>query len=228
MRLISTIEITALVSFGIFLTPVSLAQQIDAELHGMSARQILKCARDEKCKLHGEQLWLGKALSKPGNIPLLIGAYDGADANQREVIIIALYRLRNPRVEAFMRGIAFNGLKPHEPDYDPYWYPLQNLARACDERALARLSRPENIMEAYPIGCIWWQDTVKAFGDCNHRPAIPYLIEALSTACINIDDNASKALKKLLPGTCESKKWPDAMQQCYRQVARKRGYKTFR
>jgi len=126
-----------------------------------------------------------------------------------------------------MRRIAFIGLKPHEPDSDPQWYPLQYLAQTCDQRALARLSRQENIKESYPIGCMWWQDTVKAFGDCNYRPATPYLIEALSTACINIDDNAAEALKRFFPGVCEEKKWPEAMQECYREVARKHGYKTF-
>jgi hypothetical protein len=227
MSLISSTAIAAVASFGILLIPVLGAQQLDDTLRGMSPRQILECARDEACKLHQERLWLAKALSRPKNVPLLIGAYARADPYQREVIVIALFSLRGPRVETFMRGIAFKDLKPHEPDYDPYWYPLQYLARACDERALARLSRPENIMKAYPIGCIWWQDTVKAFGDCNYRPAIPYLIEALSCACLNIDDNAYQALKKFLPGTCENKKWPEQMQRCYREVARKRGYKVF-
>jgi len=68
-------------------------------------------------------------------------------------------------------------------------------------------------MKGYPIGCMWWQDTVKAFGDCNYRPAIPYLIEALSTAGINIDKNASKALKKFLPGHAKTRKSHATMLQ---------------
>jgi hypothetical protein len=228
MRLFQTIEVAAAIAMGTLLVTHPRPQQPEDGLGGMSAQQVLNCAKDEKCKLHDDRFELAQALSGRQNIPLLIGAYEGASSYQGEVIVIGLFRLRDPRVEAFMRRIAFSNLKPHEPDYDPYWYPLQYLARGCDERALARLSRPENIMKAYPIGCMWWQDTVKAFGDCNYRPAIPYLIEALSTACINIDENAAKALKKLLPGTCENKKWPEAMQQCYRQAARKRGYKMLR
>jgi hypothetical protein len=226
--LISSIEIAAVVSFGLLLIPVAGAQQPNDALRGMSARQILNCAKDEKCPSHDDTLWLGKALSRRKNIPLLIDAYARANRGQKEVIVIALFSLNDPRVEDFMRSIAFKGLRPHEPDHDPYWYPLQYLARTCDERALARLSRPENIMKGYPIGCMWWQDTVKAFGDCNYRPAIPYLIEALGCACLNIDDNALRALKKFLPGTCENKKWPEQMMQCYRRVARKRGYKVLR
>jgi hypothetical protein len=231
MRRVPTFEVAAAITLAALLVPQLCAPQADDTedaLRGMSAREILNCAKDEKCKAHDDRFELAQALSMRKNIPLLMSAYEGAGSYEREVIVIALFRLRESRVEAFMRGIAFRDLKPHEPDYDPYWYPLQYLARACDGRALARLSRPENIMKAYPIGCMWWQDSVRAFGDCNYRAAIPYLIEALDTACVNIGDNASKALKKFLPGTCENKKWPQPMQQCYRQIARKRGYKVFR
>jgi hypothetical protein len=228
MRSIRTIEIAAVVCLGVLLVPASGAKDQENPLRGKSVRQILDCAKDKTCASEHDQWELAGAVSIPGNIDLLIEAYKRADKDQKPVIVIALYSLRDPRVRVFMRAIAFNGLKPHEPDYDPHWYPLQYLAQACDQRALARLSRPENIQEAYPIGCMRWQDTVKAFGDCNYRPATPYLIEALSTACINIDDNAEKALKKFFPGVCEDKKWPEAMQQCYTEVARKHGYKMFR
>lgn len=212
---------------GIALIPSSGAQQPEDALRGKSAQQILKCMKDKACKWRYDQFALAHALSKQKNIPLLIDSYANADADERGVIVIALFWLRGPKVEAFMRSIAFKDLKPRQPDYPPRWYPLQYLARGCNGRALARLSRPANILKSYPIACLQWQDTVKAFGDCNYRPAIPYLVEALNTACMNIDANAYYALKKFFPGACENKKWPDAMQKCYRQVARKHGYKTF-
>jgi hypothetical protein len=219
--------ISALVSAWMALNLGLGAQQPGDALRGKSAQQILDCARDEACKSQYDQFLLADALSKPGNISLLIGSYPKADDYVKGVIVMALFSLRGPKVETFMRGIAFKDLKPHRPDYAPGWYPLQYLARGCNGQALARLSRPENITKGYPIACMQWQETVKAFGDCKYRPAIPYLIEALSTACLNIDSNASEALKKLLPGTCEDKKWPDAMQKCYRRVAQERGYKIF-
>lgn len=227
MRSSRTIELAAVFILGAVLLPVAYADGQENSLRGKLVQQILACVKDKTCASQHDQWELATAVSRPGNIGLLINAYKRATNDQKPVIVIALYSLRDPRVKVFMHDIAFNGLKPHEPDYDPQWYPLQYLARECDQQALARFSRPENIKESYPIGCMWWQDTVKAFGDCNYRPAIPYLIEALSTACLNIDGNAEEALKKFFPGACENKKWPEAMQQCYREVARKHGYKTF-
>jgi len=228
MRSIRAVKVAAVVVVGVFLSRASFANGQENILHGKSVQQILDCAKDKTCASQHDEWELAKAVSRPENIDLLIGSYKRADnVDQEPLIVMALFSLHDPRVDTFMRGIAFKGLKPHEPDNDPQWYPLQYLARGCDQRALARLSRPENIKEAYPIGCMWWQNTIKTFGDCNYRLATPYLIEALSTACINIDNNAAKALKKFYPGTCESKQWPEAMQQCYREVAQKHGYKTF-
>jgi len=228
MRLVRMGRISPLFLLAALVVPLSKAQDSDRTLRGMSVHQVLACAKDQKCRLHYEEWELADAISRHQNITALIDAYQGADEGQREIIVLALYSLRDLRVEAFMRTIAFRGLKPHEPDYEPQWYPLQYLARVCDGRALARLSRPENIREAYPVGCILWQDTVKAFGDCNYRPAVPYLIDALDTACLNINDNALQALKKFFPGACDSEKWPTAVQRCYGEVARKHGYTLIR
>ncbi len=221
--------ISVLVSAGIALSPVVGAQQSEDSLRGKSAQQILNCAKNKACNSQYDYFSLADALSKPRNVPFLIHLYPKADAYEKQIIVLALYPLKGPRVLAFMRGIAFENLKPNQPDYAPGYYPLQYLAKRCDGRALARLSRSANIEKGYPIACMQWQYTVKTFGNCEYRPAIPYLIEALDTACLNIDDNAFEALKKLLPGAgaCEEKKSLEATQKCYRQFARSHGYKTF-
>lgn len=228
MRLVRMAGISLLFLLAALVVPVSKAQESERKLRGMSVQQVLVCAKDRDCRSHYDEWELADAISRDQNISVLIDAYQRVDEGQRDVIVLALYSLRDLRIEAFMRTIAFRGLKPREPDYDPQWYPLQYLARVCDGRALARLSRPENIRESYPVGCILWQDTVEAFGDCNYRPAVPYLIAALDTACMNINDNALQALKKFFPGACDSKKWPAEVQRCYGEVARKHGYTLIR
>lgn len=206
MRLVRMAGISPFFLLAALVVPVSKAQDSERTPRGMSVQQVLACAKDRDCRSHHDEWELANAISHHQNIAALIDAYQRAGESQRDVIVLALYSLRDLRVEAFMRTIAFRGLKPREPDYDPQWYPLQYLARVCDGRALARLSRPENIRESYPVGCILWQDTVEAFGDCNYRPAVPYLIDALDTACMNINDNALQALKKffLAPATARS------------------------
>lgn len=227
MRLIRTLGLPIFIVVGVFLATGTVASDRDTTLRGKSVNDVLACAKDKLCASQHSKWELEAAMSERKNIPALIDAYKSANDDQRAIIVMALCNRRDSRVETFMRRIAFKDVKPHEPDSEPQWYPLQNLARACDQSALGRLSRPENIMTAYPVGCIMWQDTVKAFGDCDYRPAIPYLIEALNTACVNIDDNAAAALEKFLPGECKNTKWPEPKQQCYRRVAQKHGYKTF-
>ena len=198
------------------------------DLKRMSEKELLQCIDNNACsRQHGE--WdIADELAARGGVTFMTGAYARADAAQRGVLVKALFRINNPRVLAFMRKIAFVGLKPGQPDYDPEYFPLQYLAKGCNKRALARLSRYANIKDAYPVGCILWQNTVKQFGACGYRPAIPYLIEALTTACFNIDDNAFEGLRKLLPGVCTGEfKTPEAAQECYAKAAKRRGIKLY-
>ncbi len=193
-------------------------------LKRMSESQLLQCADNDAC-LGQHYVWdIAREMAARGNVAFMTRAYARADAAQRALLVKALYYINSPRVLAFMRKIAFKGLKPGKPDYAPMYFPLEYLAKRCDERSLRRLSRYANIKDGYPIGCMWWQDTVKQFGACGYRPAIPYLIEVLTTACLNIDGNALEGLRNLLPGVCTAAfKTPEAAQRCYAKAAKWRG-----
>ncbi len=185
-RIFRKTAFAALIGAVVALIPGLGAQQLGEGLRGKPAQQILNCAKDKACESHYDYFSLADALSKPRNIPLLIRSYTKADAYEKQIIVLALYPLKGPKVLAFMRSIAFRHLRPHEPDYAPGYYPIQYLAKRCNGRALARLSRPANVLNGYPIACLQWQYTVKTFGDCHYRPAIPDLIADLNAACMNI------------------------------------------
>lgn len=198
------------------------------DLKRMSEKKLLQCIDSNACSRQHDEWDIADELAARSDVNFMIGAYSRADAAQRAVLVKALFQISSPRVLAFMRKIAFVGLKPGQPDYDPQYFPLQYLAKRCNKRALGRLSRYANIKDAYPVGCILWQDTVKEFGTCSYRPSIPYLIEALTTACVNIDDNAFEGLRKLLPGVCTGEfKTPEAAQECYAKAAQRQGIKLY-
>jgi len=213
----------------LLLTPAKCDQEAknQQELQQMSERQLLQCVNQEDCRRRQGDWDLANELAGRKDTTFLIQSFDNANTDQRIILIKALVQIDNPRVEVFMRRIAFSDLKPEEADGEPAYFPLQYLAKRCDKKALARLSRYANIEQAYPVGCILWQDTVDEFGTCEYRPAIPYLIEALTTACLNINDNALKGLQKFFPNACRSASSYEKAQQCYRNVAQKHGIKLY-
>jgi hypothetical protein len=145
----------------------------------------------------------------------LIESFRGGDECQRHVLLIELFKIQKPEVLAFMRDLAFTNLT-NEPDGEPRWYPLQYLADRCDLRALRRFNRDINWKDEYPIGCMWWTGTVRQFGKCGYRPAIPHLIRYTnSVACLNISDAAIESLMALYPGKCKSVTSMDQAHDCF-------------
>jgi len=114
MRSIRAVKVAAVVVVGVFLSRASFANGQENILHGKSVQQILDCAKDKTCASQHDEWELAKAVSRPENIDLLIGSYKRADnVDQEPLIVMALFSLHDPRVDTFMRGIAFKGLKPH-------------------------------------------------------------------------------------------------------------------
>lgn len=229
----NSIKFSILIGLCLFLFASKVGNSQDSrtpnDLKLMTEKQLLRCVDNDACIRQHDDWEVAEELAARADVAFMTGAYARADAAQRGVLVKALSYIDDPRVLAFMRRIAFKNLKPGQPDYDPTYFPLQYLAKRCDKRALARLSRYANIKDAYPVGCMWWQDTVAEFGTCRYRPAIPYLIEALTTACVGIDENALDGLNKLLPGVCTAEfKTPEAAQECYAKAAQKRGIRLYR
>jgi hypothetical protein len=203
------------------------AQQIQAtnanadypEARSLSSRKILDCFKKSNvsnCRI--SEFDAAEVLAKRGRTQFLIAAYEKGDVSQRGILAIALSKIKKPEVLAFVQKIAFENLT-NAPDGEPRWYLLEYLAERCDQEALARLNREQNWKDSYPIGCMWWTGTVRQFGKCQYRAAIPHLIQYTNTvACLNISDAAVKSLSDLFPGKCKHSKTYNECHDCYQRL----------
>jgi hypothetical protein len=195
----------------------------------MSQRQLIDCLRvDSHCEVETATAWdIPNELSRRGDVNGLIEAYRSGDEGVRLGVMRALAQNRDPLVERFMHAVAFKDLGDG-PDYEPQYWPLEYLAEECDEGALARLNRDANFDKGYPVASTAWARTIKYFLICNYRASTPHLILALNSMVLNVSMEAVEGLKKFLPGVCgkEVQNGPlEDTQRCYRDAARKAGYK---
>ena len=189
-----------------------------------TTRYLLHCLyhyEDGPCNFEYEQIVAELAKRNMSNKALEI--YPRVTSEKKALIVEGLFTTRHdPHIRDFMERIAFNNLKQNEPDSEPRWYALQYLAEGCDERALQRLNGRQNFTEeGYPIGCMWWTSTIRTFGKCRYRPAIPHLIQSTNTvACLNISEAAYYSLLDFFPGKCTKTKTMDEMHDCFARIAR--------
>lgn len=170
----------------------------------MSGPQVLRCSVSPDC---GYDFFdLADALKKKFSAKQLIALYPHEADQTQEIIVFALANNKSGPVAVLMRQAAFTGLRPGLTDEDNHYFALQYLADRCDLNALRELNRPANFGDSYPVGCMFWQDTLKDFGKCNYRPAIPHLARSLNSACLNNTEAAEDSLRRLMPkSTCWKK-----------------------
>jgi hypothetical protein len=198
------------------------APDYDDALKHMTDQQLVECLRDKprNCPIPDQDRdleWIAGTLGQRHHPDLLISAYSSADKYQRYYLVRALSMINNPKVTEFMRSIAFENL-PEGQDNDDVFFPLDYLARHCDQRALARLNRRVNFDKSFPMGCIYFAPTVAAFARCNYRAAAPNLVLALHAACLNITDAAEEGLHKFFPHACKQAHSIDEQERCYTKL----------
>lgn len=224
MKRLAAICLTYLV-----LVPRCLAQsapptydEIQAKIHPLTDEQLIDCLKLESknCPLdYRDFLMIEGELGDRKRPDLLIAAYEKADGDDRYYLVQTLYQIDDPKVVTFMRSIAFERLGRGMDDSGTF-FPLDYLARRCDQRALARLNRHVNFERYTPMGCMYWAGTVRSFGDCNYRAAAPNLVRSLNAACLNITGNAEEGLHKFFPAACPNPRTIDEEQRCYRKFLR--------
>lgn len=163
----------------------------------MSGPEILGCAESPNCEFDSWEL--ARALRKRSTAEKLIAMYPNRGDETQQIIVIALANDKSEPVMAFMRRAAFTGLLPGMTGMDNHYLALQYLADRCDLDALRELNRPENFGDSYPVGCMWWQDTLKDFGKCAFLPALKHLARSLNSACLSNTEAAQNSLKRLMP-----------------------------
>jgi len=155
-----------------------------------------RLANPETC---GEECrWdIANVLGKRKNKAFLLSEFQKKkDGNHRLGIIYALYRINDREVAAFFKRLIADGYD----DGEDLYYPLNYLAKRCDPDALRVLSgNGHGGYKGYP-GCLQWGKTVELFGKCKYRPAIPYLINSIQAACMNIGIAAVEDLRKMYAG----------------------------
>ena len=163
----------------------------------MSGPQILRCSLSPEC---GYDFFdLADTLKKKFSAKQLIVLYPHEADQTQKIIVIALANNKSGPVVALMKQAAFTGLKPSMTDVDNHYFALQYVADRCDLNALRELNRPANFGDSYPVGCMFWQNTLKDFGKCNYRPAISHLARSLNSACLNNTQAAEDSLRHLMP-----------------------------
>ncbi len=183
-----------------FLVSAADAQEKTANvsLSSLKNAELMKCASDYKCGV-STATEISEEFARRKVAPYLIRSYRRADDGQKAVILEALYFGKaSNQITEFMRKVAYS--KPRNtPAEFPLWYALQYLARRCEPEALDRLLAPANYSGAYPIGCMYWQDSLRQFGKCGYRRAIPRLkkVAVGNYACLNINEAAQGSLAAL-------------------------------
>jgi hypothetical protein len=164
-----------------------------------------------------ECMWsVAETLGKPQNKTFLLGAFQtSATSSSKLGIIYALYRIDDPEVAAFFRQLVAEKYD----DGEELYYPLNYLAKRCETNALRILSGDgKGGYKGYP-GCMQWAKTVDLFGKCKYRPAIPYLLNSIDAACMNIGAAAVDDLRTMYPG---SPSFADSSLQQIEEYYRKR------
>jgi len=158
---------------------------------------------------------IADALGKSKNKTFLLTAFQTAESSDEKLgIIYVLYRIDDPEVEAFFKKLVVEKYD----DGEELYYPLNYLAKRCNADALRVLSGDgKGGYKGYP-GCMQWGTTVELFGKCKYRPAIPYLVDSIQAACMNIGIAAVEDLQKMYPGSPNFKHYSlEQIEQYFRK-----------
>lgn len=202
----------------------AISNELTRRLPELSTEQLVACFADWKVCGVGDDLESGFAVSaevaRRGNPDALFDRYwTEPDSGIRYGIVQVARHFKSQRAVAFMQKVLAAG----QGDDDALYWPSSYLAKRCDPDALKWLS----MRKGRPEGCIVFTGTVRAFGKCQYRPAIPYLIEnSLDDACLNIVDDAEYSLEKLYPDHPAKFDSLEAEQKYYCSRARKEGFKV--
>lgn len=201
-----------------------ITDELERRLPGLSTEQLVNCFADWRVCGVGNFSVTGWAVSEEvarrgDPEKLLIHYWTEPDEDVRYGIIHVAYDFNTPEVTAFMKKV----LATRKGDEDALFWPAVQLSRTCDPDGLKWLST----RKGRPEGCIIFTGTVKVFGECHYRPAIPYLVAySLHDACLNIVDDGEESLEKLYPDHPVRFSTLEDEQNYYCGRARKEGFKV--
>lgn len=202
----------------------AISDELVRRLPELSTDQLVACFADWKICGVENDLETGFAVSaevaRRGNPDALLDRYwTEPNPDIRYGMVHVAYHFHSKKAIAFIQKILAAG----QGDEDTLYWPASYLAKRCDPGGLKWLSE----RQGRPEGCIVFTGTVRAFGKCQYRPAIPYLIEnSLRDACLNIVDDAEYSLEKLYPDQPAKFDSLEAEQKYYCHRALQEGFKV--
>jgi len=202
----------------------AIMDELERRLPTLPTEQLVNCFADWRVCGVGNFSVTGWAVSEEvasrgDPHKLLVRYWTEPDEGVRDGIVHVAYHFNTPEVTAFMKKV----LAARKGDQDELFWPAEQLSRTCDPDGLKWLSTRKGRPEA----CIIFAGTVKVFGECHYRPAIPYLVTySLHDACLNIVDDGGESLEKLYPDHPVQFSTPEDEQDYYCGRAREEGFKV--
>jgi hypothetical protein len=169
-----------------------ISEELVRRLPKLPTEKLVACFDDWRICGSGEDRangWpVSDELARRGNPhELLVRYWNEPKWTIRGGIEHVAYHFDNPEVTAFMRRV----LAQHMEDGEDLYWPVNYLAKKCDPQALQELSKGRYRNQ----GCMQYETSIKLFGKCKYRPAIPYLVDAaVHDFCGNITDSAGWSL----------------------------------
>lgn len=190
------------VVLSFLVSALSLAQSDHVQSQKLSDRELIACAQSRQPACGQYEDPVGE-LAKRNHPEQLSKLYSHTNPDEQYVILEAMYRMRGPAVTHFMRQVAYSAPRDAVAS-EPLWFALQYMAERCEPEALERLLGSQNFefkdpYTGYPTSCMLWDLTLRQFGKCDYRQAIPTLQRVMKKdyACLNIHEAAEYSLKRL-------------------------------
>jgi len=202
----------------------SISEELVRRLPALPTEQLVACFDNWRICGTGEGQASGWPISdeiaRRGNPhDLLVRYWKEPNWLIRNGIEHVAYHFETPEVTMFMQRVLVERLK----DGEDYYWPANYLAKKCNPLGLKELSKGNHRNQ----GCLQYQSTVRLFGKCEFRPAIPYLVEsAIYDFCGNITDAAIDDLHALYPHSPKSFHRLEDAQRYYCGRAKQEGLKV--
>lgn len=199
-----------------------ISKELSRRIPEMTTDQLIACFADwHICGAREgdiEGLPISDEIARRGNpVPLMVSYWKQTNPAIRAGIEHVAYHFDIPQALAFMQEV----LAKRMDDGEDLYFPADYMARRrCDAEALKLLSTGKSRSQ----GCVQFEATIRTFGRCKYRPAIPYLVDsALSDLCGNIAQAAVKDLREFYPDGPQSFDSPEDAQAFYCKAATKEG-----
>ena len=197
----------------------SAASLSGPDLSGFSRSTLISCFSNfTPCE--SDSWSIADELKKRGHTAALFESYwKVMNPAARAGIEKVAYREDSPEARKFLRQVVARQIN----DGEDLYYPFNDLAKHCEEAGLQALATGRYRNQ----GSLQYATSLRLFGMCGYRPAIPYLVNtALSDASLNVIDAAEDSLRKLYPKAPSN--FPDlaSMQRYFCAQAKEEGFEV--